>query len=135
MDNTFFALLLGHLIGDYIFQTEWMAQNKTRNDLKGWVACIVHASVYATCVVGTIINLEPSWTPKVWLLLGLVFLSHFPIDKFSLGKYWITYINRKPVPKSGDPISIGAMFYPSVYIAVDNTMHLVLMVAAIMLIR
>ncbi len=32
-----FALLLGHLVGDYIFQTDWMATNKTlRGSWKTW---------------------------------------------------------------------------------------------------
>ena len=34
--------LIAHLFGDYVFQNDWMAQNKTSSD---WAA-VVHAVVY-----------------------------------------------------------------------------------------
>ena len=66
--------LIGHLVGDFILQNDWQAMNKKANTLKGWVACLVHCILYtlAVCLC------TGWWKPH---LIGLVFLSHFPIDK------------------------------------------------------
>ena len=34
-------MLLGHLVGDYLLQNNYMALNKGRNDLIGWFACLL----------------------------------------------------------------------------------------------
>lgn len=41
-----FEMLLGHLVGDYLVQNDWMALNKSKNNLTGWlqpyiVCCIL----------------------------------------------------------------------------------------------
>jgi len=38
--------LMAHLAGDYLFQSDWMANTKTKPGLAGWVAALTHASVY-----------------------------------------------------------------------------------------
>jgi len=41
-----FELLLGHLCGDFLFQTENMALNKSKNTFKGWYYAIIHCLTY-----------------------------------------------------------------------------------------
>ncbi len=70
--------LLAHLFGDYILQSDWMAQNKTRAH---WPA-FVHALLYSLCFV-----------PLCWHAPGpggawtVIFVSHFIIDRFRLARY------------------------------------------------
>lgn len=124
-----FELLLGHLVGDYLLQNEWMAQNKSNNDLKGWLAAFIHCIIY-TLAVCTIM-----WE---WNLLWVVavFFSHFFIDKFAFGYWYLKHI------KGLDTYSykmvwlseLRAGFNAVIYTVTDNTMHLLLMWGAYKLI-
>lgn len=69
-----FGLLIGHLIGDYIIQNDYLALNKTKNSL----ICLLHCLLYTLAV----------WLCACWWMpwWGLVvcFATHFPIS-FSFG--------------------------------------------------
>ncbi len=41
------SALVGHLVGDYLVQNDWMALNKK----KSMLPCLVHCAIWATCVV------------------------------------------------------------------------------------
>jgi hypothetical protein len=79
--------LLSHLFGDYILQSDWMAQNKTK---RSWPA-FVHALLYSLCFVPL------CWDSNQWLgyrghhLLPfswmVIFGTHFLIDRFRLARY------------------------------------------------
>lgn len=124
-----FELLLGHLVGDYLLQNEWMAQNKSTNTLKGWLAATIHCLIYtlAVCTIMWEWNL-------VWVIA--VFFSHFFIDKFAFGYWYLKHI------KGLDTYSykmvflseLRAGFNAIIYTATDNTMHLLLMWGAYKLI-
>lgn len=68
--------LLLHLWGDYILQSDWMAQNKT----KAWLPATVHALLYSA----TFVILRPSL--KAWLV---IFGTHLLIDRFRLARYLV----------------------------------------------
>ena len=112
-----FLLFVSHLVGDYFFQTDWMAINKTRMDPKGWLACLVHSIVYSLTIV--LVMMWGRTVSAIGYAFLMVFLTHFPIDKFSLGKYLLKL-------KGNDITRTDALFW-IVYIAVDNTSHLILM--------
>lgn len=128
---TFFeAILVGHLIGDYMAQNKWMAYKKGT----GYFACFVHCVIYTLCVcVATTFN-------PYWILV--VFLSHFPVDKFSLADKWLALINGRSLTdfmakgKHGIPEYLDSDNYwvlqggftSVAYTVVDNTFHLLLMV-------
>lgn len=118
-----FELFLGHLVGDYLLQNEWMAQNKAKNTWMGWTAAFVHCLIY-TIAVCTIM-----WE---WSLLWIiaVFFSHFFIDKFAFGYWYLKHI------KGLDTYSYSIIHYTGplragfnavIYTVTDNTMHLLLM--------
>jgi len=118
--------LLLHLVGDYITQTDWMAQNKTKCI---WAASF-HAFVY-------------SWP---FFLLGIslwawfvIFITHTLIDHFRLARYvvfaknWLTNpsfrwadCNVTGYHKDTPP---WLAFW--LLIIADNTMHLVINYMAI----
>jgi hypothetical protein len=111
--------LILHLLGDYIFQSDWMAQQKTKRHLPAFI----HALVYAL----PFLLLRPS--PAAWLV---VFGTHFLIDRYRLALYWIRLYNGVSVP--------GPFGYPSVkpeYMAfwlmviIDNSLHLTINYAAL----
>lgn len=71
-----FAILFLHFMGDFIFQSDWMATNKSKNV----TALAIHALVYSACfvVLGTYFaivtfvmhfftdGITSQWTSKLW---------------------------------------------------------------------
>jgi hypothetical protein len=134
-----FEMLLGHLVGDYLLQNQWMALNKAKYTLVGWIAALVHCIIYTASVCLFMKQFDWQW-------MIIVFLTHFPIDKFSLGelymdkvkgyglKKFINNVNNAEPHKylnssMGNNMLLGG-FTAVVYAITDNTMHLVLMYIA-----
>lgn len=124
-----FELLLGHMVGDYLLQNNWMALNKHKSTLIGWATCTTHCSLYtvAVCVF------TGGWlTHWPWV----VFASHLLIDKFSLGEVYLRLVGGRSVthylqhPNNvewGPMAEVQAGFTAFVYAVVDNTLHLLVM--------
>ncbi len=70
--------LILHLVGDYITQSDWMAQNKTKRD---WPA-LVHAFVYSLPFMFLV-----RYAPRPELALGVICATHFLIDRYRLARY------------------------------------------------
>jgi hypothetical protein len=122
-------MLLGHIIGDYFLQNNWMALNKSKHKGLGWFTCTIHCILYtlAVCTVMWLFN-------PFWILI--VFLSHFIIDKFGIPEKYLKLIKGRsleefmenPENKTYDPhIGLRAGFDVLVYTVVDNGMHIILM--------
>ncbi len=99
------GLLCGHLVGDYIFQDDWQAANKTKNSL----TCLVHCYLYTLAILAF------CWSLPWWFYLS-VGVIHFPIDRFRLARKLMSYRH--------EAFASGA-FAPWSIIVVDNTLHLV----------
>ena len=122
-----FEMLLGHLVGDYLLQNNWMAFNKQKYNLTGWIICIIHCILY-TLSVCILMN---TWSLQ-WFIL--VFFSHFIIDKFGIAELYLQLIKGRSLVKfikeNKDYTSYGMIqssFNGIVYTMTDNTMHLLLM--------
>lgn len=74
--------LLAHLFGDYILQSDWMANNKTK---RSWPA-FVHALLYSLCFV-PLIWFHGRVPLASWVCWGWIFVTHFLIDRFRLARY------------------------------------------------
>jgi hypothetical protein len=98
--------LVLHLVGDYLLQNDWMALNKKKPGLKGFVACLVHCLIYSLPFL--LIS-----TPRQWVI---IFVSHFIIDRWGFVKWFMNAIGQK---KFAEP-----PMAPWSIIAVDNTFHL-----------
>ena len=131
-------LLILHLIGDYILQSDWMATNKTSSS----VPCLVHATVYSLPFL--LLTRSP-------IALFVIWSTHFAIDRWRLAKYviWLKNLMRQPLMlQDVDPFSQNARQirfreswenckatgYPSdvpvwlatwLMIIADNTLHLI----------
>lgn len=106
----FVWLLIGHFIGDWMLQNDWMARSKRG---RWWSAsCVVHCLVYTSTLV--LIAWFGSGRTAELTQLAFLFLStlltHWLIDGFNLAKHWGRIVNQTQ--------------NESVRIVVDQTMHL-----------
>lgn len=65
--------LILHLLGDYVIQSDWMAQNKTKAH---WPA-FCHALIYSLPFL--LIASWPAW--------AVIFVTHFFIDRFRVARF------------------------------------------------
>lgn len=82
--------LVAHAVGDYILQSDWMANEKTKRSL----AAAVHAITYAL----PFLFFAPSQTA-----LAFIIATHFAIDRWRLARYvvWLkNQLDPKPAPWS-----------------------------------
>lgn len=68
------GLLLAHLVGDYILQSDWMAQEKVYR----WWPAVAHAVTYGLPFL--LITQSPA-------ALAVIVVSHAVIDRYRLARY------------------------------------------------
>lgn len=104
---------LFHLIGDYIFQNDWMAVNKT----KSFLPAFIHATIYSLPFLILV-----SW--EYWLI---IYVTHFLIDRYRLAVYWIKLVNWNFSSKNFGYDENKPMWM-SVWlmIIVDNVFHIII---------
>ena len=81
--------IIAHLVGDYIFQSHWMATNKTSK----WYAAMFHTLTYLI----PFLLLQPSLL--AFLVMGG---SHYLIDRYRLARYVCRWKNVL-----GDPTTLA----------------------------
>lgn len=84
--NFFEFLLLGHLAGDFLFQTSWMAREKSNN----LAALFFHSTVY-TLFIGLAAVLAGRFS---WPALLIVLLSHMLLDNRKFVYFWVKNVNK-----------------------------------------
>lgn len=112
-------LIVAHLLGDYVFQNNWMGVEKT----KRWFPAIVHAVLYTAAFA--------IFFGFCWALIPIG-VTHLVIDRYSLVKrYWVDFWGigktgwlpgKFGVQMENAPPFIGLWL---AFIA-DNTIHLVI---------
>lgn len=124
MTDLFTRALLGHLVGDYLLQSKKMALKKSQKGLMGIVWCLFHCLVYTLAVCLFLETTDP-------LIITLVFMSHYPIDRWSLANKWLKMIGSRDfiaAHYSNDEYKdLDVAFSCLVYAVADNTLHLVLL--------
>ncbi len=122
--DIFARILLGHLVGDYLLQNKAMALKKSEKGLSGIVWCTIHSIIYTASVCLFLWTVNP-------LLVLLVFISHWPIDRWSLASKWLKLIRGRDFLAAYSSTEkyreIDISFSCLVYAVADNTMHLVLL--------
>jgi len=111
--------LLIHTIGDYVFQTNWMANEKTKRSL----AALAHVIVY------TVPFLLLTHNP---IALAVIFATHFVIDRWRLARFVVFAKNwlggeRKPWTEcsaTGYHSSLPPFMAVWLMIITDNVMHI-----------
>ncbi len=116
-----FRMLLGHLVGDYLLQSRWMARTKSAHGWPGILASVLHAAIYTASVCLLLWRIDP----VIFLAVGV---PHWLIDRYSLADHWLRLI-RGRTPESALALtephrSFAIAFYAFVYAVTDNTLHL-----------
>ena len=148
------ALIFGHLVGDYFFQSADMGINKDKPGHIGNYCCVKHCIVYSFWI--TVFVLIGGWrlgdsllelmgafaipiqlSPVIYstaVVFVIGFITHYPIDRYSLAKYWIKMIkqsnfdNTPLFPRGNNKrINYRSLFIPIIYVVIDNGFHLILM--------
>lgn len=98
------SAIVGHLVGDYLAQNDWMALNKKSQTLP----CTVHCAIWTACVV-----LFASW--PAWTAVPL-FLTHFAQDRTLVVAWWMNLVGQEKF-RTG-------VCAPWSMIVVDNVWHI-----------
>lgn len=146
----FILAVLGHFVGDYILQPVWMALGKTENGTRGFWICMLHSAIYAFAVAVTVgVFSGNPWVGNIWVW-AMAFWTHLPIDRFSLGQKWLDLIGGRNImtdwekgrawarAKGMDENhggTIAVAFAALVYTVVDNTFHILLLLAGLQILR
>ena len=123
-----FLGILAHMIGDYILQSHWMAQEKT----KRWWPAIAHAATYGLPFL--IVTRNP-------VALAVIVVTHAVIDRFRLARH-VVWVKNHLAPVGSVPAwsECKATGYPPdtpawlavwLLIIADNTIHILINSAAI----
>lgn len=97
--------LVGHLVGDYLLQNNWMAANKKKRSLH----CAVHCAAWTLSVC-----LCAGWFHP--LVITVLFASHFIQDRTSIINWYMDSVGQKEF-RTGP-------FAPWSGVVVDNVWHI-----------
>lgn len=112
--------LLVHAVGDYILQSDWMANHKATDN----TAAALHAATYSL----PFLLLRPGWKA-----MAVITGTHFLIDRFRLARY-VCWAKNWFAPKGEDHEMTGTG-YPAdrpawlstwLLIITDNILHVVI---------
>jgi len=124
MDDLFARLVLGHVLGDYLFQNSKMAITKSQKGFPGHLWCTIHCLIYSTCICLFLWKASP-------LIFVIAFLSHWPIDRTSFALKWMAFYGqtnwKKVYEEKKEHWEANLAFGALVYIIIDNSMHIIIM--------
>ena len=125
-EAVFAVFFVSHLVGDFLVQTEWQALNK-RGGLSGGNriarrALLSHVVVYTLCFAPALVWIVDRTTPLAIGLVALIFIPHLVQDDGRLLMAW----NRRIKSATFEPGD-------TVYMAVDQSFHLVALFGAALL--
>lgn len=103
---TLTCALIGHLVGDYLLQNDWMALHKKRNSFR----CAVHVTLWTLSVCA----FAGWWNPGV---IAFLWLTHFAQDRTNVVLWWMKAIGQ-------EKFATGPCA-PWSIIVVDNVWHIV----------
>lgn len=116
-EEVFAVLLVCHVAGDFLLQTDWQAVNKrgglTRNRVARR-ALFSHVSVYTLTFVPAVIWIASESSALAFALLPVIFIPHLVQDDARALMAWNRAVKKSSVPP-GDPV----------YMAIDQASHIV----------
>lgn len=134
MADLMWLAFLGHLTGDFLFQSKVMGLRKSEKGLAGLLLCTAHVTIYTLAIL-------LFWRTTDPLIAVAVFTPHWVIDRWSLANKWSRLIQGRTfeaVIASTDKFrEFDVAFTSIVYKEVDATMHLLCLWAVVewMLVR
>ena len=123
------GILLAHLVGDYLLQSDWMAAEKT----KRWWPAIAHGITYTLPYVLVTQSL---------VALAVIAGTHIVIDRYRLARHvgWVKNLVAPKAYRTSWAESKATGYGPEkpawmavwLMIITDNTMHLLINTAAVL---
>ena len=118
-------IVLAHMVGDYLIQSDWMAQEK----LHRWWPAIVHAVTYGLPFL--LITQSPA-------ALAVIVGTHAVIDRYRLAKHLVWFKNqlaprpyRPPHTATGHGPDRPDWLATWLLIIADNVIHILINLAAV----
>jgi hypothetical protein len=112
--SVFASFLVAHMVGDYLFQTDWQARNK-RGGLSGGVAfraLASHVTTYTLAFAPALIwigdELDVGWA---LLAAALIFLPHLIVDDGRLVRLYLARVKRAEGFDIGLAASVDQSFH------------------------
>lgn len=124
-EEVFAVFLVCHLTGDFLFQTDWQAANKRgglSRDPIARRALLAHVLVYTVMFVPAVVWIADRTSAFAVALLAVVFVPHLVQDDARLLIAWNRVV-KKTSPAPGDAL----------YMAIDQSFHVVLLFATALL--
>lgn len=75
--SLFDALLVAHLVGDWLLQSEYQALQKAR----AWSALLAHVAIYHVLALGVLLLYFPAQDGRIYLAILLLAASHAWLDR------------------------------------------------------
>jgi hypothetical protein len=113
--SVFTAFLVAHMVGDYLFQTDWQARHK-RGGLSGdkvaFKALVAHVTTYTLAFVPALIwigdQLDPGWA---LLAAALIFFPHLVLDDGRFVRAYLANVKRADGFDVGLAASVDQSFH------------------------
>jgi hypothetical protein len=113
--EVFAVFIVSHLVGDYLFQTDWQARNK-RGGLSGdrvaFRALLAHVTTYTLAFLPALIwigdQLDVGWA---LLSAALIFLPHLIIDDGRIVRAYLANVKRADGFDVGLAASVDQSFH------------------------
>jgi hypothetical protein len=112
--SVFASFLVAHMVGDYLFQTDWQARHK-RGGLSGGLAfraLVSHVSTYTLAFAPALVwigdELDAGWA---LLAAALIFLPHLVIDDARVVRFWIARVKGAERFEVGLAASVDQSFH------------------------
>lgn len=112
--SQFDILLIGHLIGDFLLQTSWMAKHKATK----WLPLLAHVVVY-TVVVGVFGAMSGGLSLAA---IALIFFSHIVLDRKTFVAFWVRKVQTAKGPEQA-----------WLCIVADQIFHIIILAMAIVI--
>jgi Protein of unknown function (DUF3307) len=113
--SVFAGFLVAHLVGDYLFQTDWQARNKSGGLSGRGVACralLSHVSSYTVAFLPAFVwigtELDGGWAIVAAVL---IFLPHLVIDDGRLVRLYLSRVKRADGWDLGLAASVDQSFH------------------------
>lgn len=120
--TVFESLLMAHILGDWLLQTEWQALNKATS----WRAMLTHVIVYHVIVLAVLVARFGFGDPEVYAVVVFLAVIHTVLDR------------QRPVRRLMRGLRLTVEREPDGWmrVAVDQSLHLlVLGIATLVLTR
>lgn len=112
--SVFASFLVAHMVGDYLFQTDWQARHK-RGGLSGGIAfraLATHVTTYTLAFAPALIwiggELDVGWA---LLAAALIFLPHLVLDDGRIIRLYIARVKRVEQFDVGLAASVDQSFH------------------------